>query len=93
MANEIDELEKFLKITPDDSVDQIQTTTAELKLENGKVENEIAPVESDQSVNVVERENLSAKFIENEILKSGEEINREPKPDDSNNQTADFEEL
>ena len=43
-----------------------------------------------KDLHVVERENLSAKFIENEIVKSGKEINGEPKPEDGNN---DFEEL
>lgn len=37
MANEIDELEKFLKLAPDDTA-PIVTSNAEIKLDNGSVE-------------------------------------------------------
>ncbi|KAI4465131.1 thioredoxin-like superfamily [Holotrichia oblita] len=74
MANEIDELEKFLKLAPDDTVPLV-TSSAEIKFENGNVE---ANVKENDTGNEEETEKTSGSVLENTIIEKEQSPQIEP---------------
>ncbi|RZC34840.1 ATP-binding cassette sub-family B member 7, mitochondrial, partial [Asbolus verrucosus] len=58
MANEIDEMEKFLKLAPDDAA-PTQTSNAEVKLGNGEIHSEDIPKEANETKESKEEEEES----------------------------------
>ncbi|EFA04500.1 SH3 domain-binding glutamic acid-rich protein homolog [Tribolium castaneum] len=81
MANEVDEMEKFLKLAPNDSEPSV-TTNAELKLGNGEVHN------ASQELNETkETEESKEETDNNEKIENGEET--EEKHDEENEEEAD----
>lgn len=53
MANEIDELEKFLKLAPDDTT-AVVTSNAEITLGNGNTETDAKNSENEEVTNITE---------------------------------------
>ncbi|CAH0556618.1 unnamed protein product [Brassicogethes aeneus] len=67
MANEIDEMEKFLKLAPDDSSPAV-TSSAEIKLDNGNAKKDAEePIISNDQSDVVDSTNQEIEENSNEV--------------------------
>lgn len=87
MANEIDELEKFLKLAPDDSVPLV-TSNAEIKFENGNVE---AEVKENDTGNTEEIGKTIDSALQNTINEKEQSPQTEPESIEKSNGESNIE--